>query len=76
MQDRITILSEQLQLATQWLVRLQLTVDILSQGKGVRVQEKPGKEGEVQMLPVPDDAPLVRLVATPMKVSKILTGVG
>lgn len=52
---------EQLQLTMQWVNRLEATLNVLTDGQFMRIQSKPGEESKMTDLPVPDDAPMIRL---------------
>lgn len=61
MRAELNAVQEQLQLALQWIQRLELVVNVLSGGKHLRAIAKPGEESHIHDLNVPDDAPLIRL---------------
>ena len=72
MRDEINGMQAQLQLAVQMLLRHEMRLGLLGCPE-VRQKPKPGQEGVVQSVPVPDNSPLYRLdpVNVPEK-SKIL----
>jgi len=62
LEQRIAYLEEQLVLATQELVRHQLTINHLSRGQTIVQKSKPGFEEVVIEVPLPRGAPLYKLV--------------
>ena len=65
MRDEINGMQAQLQLAVQMLLRHEMRLGLLGCPE-VRQKPKPGQEGVIQSIPVPDNSPLYRL--DPVKV--------